>query len=74
MHCAHMGVFFVSFPQHGVCFLRNTGARAGPTTVWALWTQDNHGLMAAIVPRAHALRSSSKVVGGRVLFKGAHIP
>ena len=23
--------------------MRNTGARAGPTTVWALWTQDNRG-------------------------------
>ena len=52
--CAH-GCVFVSFPQHGVCFLRNTGARAGPTKVWALWTQDNRGLMAAIVPRPCAV-------------------
>ena len=50
--CAHGCVVF-----DGDCVfcLRNTGARAGPTTVWALWTQDNHGLMAAIVPRPCAV-------------------
>ena len=50
--CAHGCVVF-----DGDCVfcLRNTGARAGPTTVWALWTQDNRGLMAAIVPRPCAV-------------------
>ena len=42
MHCAHMGVFLFFFTTRGL-FLRNTGARAGPTKVWALWTQDNRG-------------------------------
>ena len=31
------------FDGDNVFCLRNTGARAGPTTVWALWTQDNRG-------------------------------
>ena len=45
----------VVFDGDCVFCLRNTGARAGPTTVWALWTQDNRGLMAAIVPRPCAV-------------------
>ena len=71
IHCAHMGVLFLMETACSVCAIRG---RAGPTTVWALWTQDNRGLMAAIVPRAHALRSSSKVVGGRVRFYGCAHP
>ena len=31
------------FVQHGVCFCATRGARARPTKVWALWTQDNRG-------------------------------
>ena len=62
------------FAQHGVCFCATwrrardllRSGHSGPKTI--------ADLMAAIVPRAHALRSSSKVVGGRVLFMGAHIP
>ena len=38
--CAHGCVVF---DGDSVFCLRNTGARAGPTTVWALWTQDNRG-------------------------------
>ena len=38
--CAHGCVVF---DGDNVFCLRNTGARAGPTTVWALWTQDNRG-------------------------------
>ena len=55
------------FAQHGARardLLRS--GHSGPKTI--------ADLMAAIVPRAHALRSSSKVVGGWVLFVGAHIP
>ena len=73
MHCAHMSVFLF-FSQHGVCFCATRrrardllrSGHCGPKTI--------ADLMAAIVPRAHALRSSSKVVGGRVPFYGSAHP
>ena len=70
IHCAHMGVLFLMETASFVCAIR--GRARDLLRVWALWTQDNRGLMAAIVPRAHALRNSSKVVGGCVRFGSAH--